>query len=150
MLLLPKHCKSVCTAHISEHTSVFLQGFVMFLHTILWNINKYVYYAYSCENTNVLYRFFFWIPYSETLKTVYHGHFCEHTSVCFICFAMLLIRSWYLVNFDDFMINRWIHTRTLEGDGEKPSRYKNEGPLLIQLVISTLSADVVNEFARRS
>ena len=32
-------------------------------------------------------------------------------------------------------MNRCIHTRTLEGDGEKPSRHENEAPLLILLCL---------------
>ena len=32
------------------------------------------------------------------------------------------------------MINRNVHKRTLEGDGEKPSRHQNDGPLLIRLL----------------
>ena len=46
-----------------------------------------------------------------------------------ICFAIMLIRFRHLVNFQVSIINRCIHTRTSEGDGEKPSRHENEGPL---------------------
>ena len=30
-------------------------------------------------------------------------------------------------------MNRFVHARTLEGDGEKPSRLENEGPFLIYI-----------------
>ena len=33
--------------------------------------------------------------------------------------------------FEDLMINRCVHTRALEGDGEKPSRHDNEGPFFL-------------------
>ena len=35
--------------------------------------------------------------------------------------------------FEDFTINRSVHTRTSEGNGEKPSRHDNEGPFLLFL-----------------
>ena len=47
----------------------------------------------------------------------------------------MLIRFGYVVHFDDLIINRYIHTRALEGDGEKPSRHENEGAFLIFVML---------------
>ena len=44
--------------------------------------------------------------------------------------------------FADFTINRFVHTRALEGDGEKPSRHANEGPLLILPLSFSFMMDV--------
>ena len=49
-----------------------------------------------------------------------------------MCVAIILIRFGYVVNSDYLIVNICIHTRTLEGDGEKPSRHENEGPLFIR------------------
>ena len=45
--------------------------------------------------------------------------------------CMLFIRVWYVDVFAVFTINRSVHKRALEGDGEKPPPHENEGPLLI-------------------
>ena len=46
--------------------------------------------------------------------------------------AIILIRFWYVVKFEFSIISRCIHTRIVEGDGEKPSGHENEGPLCIR------------------
>ena len=46
-------------------------------------------------------------------------------------FWMLLIRFCHFGIFEDFAINRSVHTRTSQGDGEQPSRHEHEGPLRI-------------------
>ena len=51
-------------------------------------------------------------------------------------------RIYHIYKFEDFTINRSVHTRTLEGDGEKPSRHENEGPLLIRFFYFGFMMDV--------
>ena len=46
------------------------------------------------------------------------------------------------VNFEDFNMNRCVHTRTLEGDDEKPSHHDNEGLLLILSFYFCIMMDV--------
>ena len=44
--------------------------------------------------------------------------------------------------FDVFTLNRHVRKRTLEDDGEKPSRRENEGPLLTPSVYCWFMMDV--------
>ena len=59
-----------------------------------------------------------------------------------ICIGLISVRYRYVVDFDDCIINRCMHTLTLEGDSEKPSCQKHEGPFRIPSSFSTLSEDV--------
>ena len=43
-------------------------------------------------------------------------------------FCMFLIKFRNFDTFEIFAINRSVHKRALEGDGEKPSRQEHEGP----------------------
>ena len=44
--------------------------------------------------------------------------------------------------FEVCITNRHVHKRTLEGDGEKPSRHEHEGPLLILFFFVIFIMDV--------
>ena len=73
---------------------------------------------------------------------------CRQMFCYSICFAILLIRFCYFVKVDDSIINRCIHNRTLEGDGEKPSRHENVDPLLILFFFLMLFYDGSTSDAR--
>ena len=57
--------------------------------------------------------------------------YVHNTAMFYERFCMYLIRFSYFEIFEFFTINRSVHKRTLAGNGEKPSRQENEGPLLI-------------------
>ena len=71
------------------------------------------------------------VVFFERLYDVNEFFFVKPKCYALLTFCTLSIRFWYFDNSDDLTINRCIHARTLEGDGEKPSRHENEGPLLV-------------------
>ena len=59
-----------------------------------------------------------------------------------IGFVDMLIKFGYVVILNESIINICIRTRTLEGDGGKPSRHENEGALLLLFFYVLLLIDV--------